>query len=64
VTRLQRLRIFLGIPTVQDRKDAEIEMWRNIRTTAHHEDLRDAREADEHTSLADVTRRERPSRRW
>ncbi len=63
MTRLQRLRIFFGFPTAQDRKDAEAEMWRNIRTTVHHEDLRDAFKADEHTSLAEVTRRERLSRR-
>ena len=63
MTLLQRLRIFLGVPTANDKRAADAEMWKNIHAAVHAEDLRDV-EADETTSLADVTRREKRRRKW
>lgn len=62
LTRLQRLRIFLGVPTRADKAAAHAEMIQNIQDALNEEDQRDVY-PDEMTPLSEVTQRERPSKR-
>lgn len=62
--KLMHTRIFLGIATEADIKQRGIDVLKSVQDAINEYDMQDVHETNEHTSLADVTRRERPSKKW